>query len=224
MEQPALQLQNAAFGYPGGPRILRDITLTLPAGTLTFLTGAAGTGKTTLLGLCHGRHRVLRGEVVLLGTALGRQPPPQQLRRRIGVIAEKPHVLEHLSTLDNAALPLRLAGRRRTSYVKDILELLTWAGLMEKVDMPAASLSARERQRLVIARALAGKPDLLLADEPFAGLDDEPGQRMVRLLLNIHRFGTTVLITTGNRNAIPASGAAELRLSNGGIVEPRLAA
>jgi cell division transport system ATP-binding protein len=220
-----LRLQNVGFGYPGSADILRDVSFTLQPGTLTFITGARGSGKTTLLRLCHLRAKVTRGEIFLLGRNVvqrSRQMP--ELRRRIGVIFEDLRLIDELSAFDNVALPLHLAGRRRPDYAKDVNELLTWAGLGEKMNEPASSLSASERQRVAIARALVSKPELLLADEPLIRLDDEAGERVMKLLFNIHQFGTTVLITARNLDPAIRTGGRELHLADGCIMEMAVAA
>jgi cell division transport system ATP-binding protein len=201
--------------------LLRDVSFSLSPGSLTFLTGPSGSGKSTLLRLCYGQEMPLHGDVTVLGSDLGTggDKALSKLRHRIGIIFQNPGFVGHLSVFDNVALPLRLAGRKAAAYAKDVHELLTWAGLGTKIHESAITLSAGERQRMAIARAVAGKPDLLLADEPLAGLDDDAGSRMMRLLLNIHRFGTTVLIASRDRNEAAKAGARELRLLEGYISE-----
>ncbi len=214
-----LRLTHVDFNFPSGANLLRDISFVLEPGSLTFLTGPSGSGKSTLLHLCYGRTKPSRGEVAVLGTELAGTGDKTlaQLRHRIGIIFQDAQFVGHLSVFDNVALPLRLAGRKAAAYAKDVQELLTWAGLGGKIHEPAHSLSAGERQRMAVARAVAGKPDLLIADEPLTGLDDEAGSRMVRLLLNINRFGTTVLIASRDRNEATKAGSRELRLLDGCI-------
>jgi cell division transport system ATP-binding protein len=220
-----LRLQNVGFEYPGGTEILRDVSFALQPGTLTFITGARGAGKTTLLRLCHLRAKTTRGEIFLLGrNALQQFRELPELRRRIGVIFEDLRLIEEISAFDNVALPLHLAGRRRDDYAKDVTELLTWAGLGAKMGDPACSLSASERQRVAIARSLVGKPELLLADEPLIRLDDEAGERVMKLLFNIHQFGTTVLIATRDLDPLVRKTGRELHLADGCITEMAVAA
>jgi cell division transport system ATP-binding protein len=226
IENAVLRFENVGFSYPDGAEILRDANFALEPGTLTFVTGPPGAGKSTLLRLCHFRLQPSRGDIFLFGSNL-RHAKPAELpahRRRIGVVFEDLRLIDHLSAFDNVALPLHVAGQVHPDYAKDVQELLTWAGLGWKLHEKVYSLSAGEKQRVAIARALAGKPELLLADEPLIRLDDEPGERVLRLLLNIHRFGTTVLIATGNHNAIARSGGRELRLSGGSITGTDVAA
>jgi cell division transport system ATP-binding protein len=221
-----LRFQNVGFNYAGGPELLRDVSFSLQPGTLTFLTGQTGSGKSTILRLCNAREKPCQGDIFALGSNVSKSNGAELagLRKRIGAVFQDLFLVDHLSVFDNVALPLRLAGHKRSAYEKDILELLTWAGLGEKTQEKPASLSSGERQRVAIARALAGKPDLLLADEPFTGLDDEAGHRVSRLLLNIHRFGATVLISTRDQTEATRNGARELRLAGGRINEPEAVA
>lgn len=226
MDHSPLDLQNIGFGHGGAADLLRDVSFCLAPGSLNFVTGTAGSGKSTLLRLCDGRERPSRGRVNLFGrdTRTVKAGELAAIRRRLGLVFQNARLLDHMSVFDNVALPLRLARKRRADYLKDVQELLAWAGLEDRQGQAAGSLSASERQRVAIARALVGKPDLLLADEPFANLDDEAGQRMIRILLNIHRFGTTVLLATANRALVADSGGRELRLSAGCIGELDVAA
>jgi cell division transport system ATP-binding protein len=220
-ESTILRFQNVGFNYADGPELLRDVSFSLEPATLTFLIGQTGSGKSTILRLCNGREKPSRGQIITLGSNISETSGSElaALRKRIGIVFPDSHLPGHLSVFDNVALPLRLAGHKLSAYGKDIKELLSWAGLGEKAQEKPVALSSGEKQRVAIARALAGKPDLLLADEPFTGLDDEAGQRVSRLLLNIHRFGTTVLIATRDRSEAARNNARELRLVGGCVSE-----
>jgi cell division transport system ATP-binding protein len=220
-ENTILNFHNVGYSYSGGPELLRDVSFSLQPGTLTFLSGPTGSGKSTVLRLCNGRETPSCGNIFALGISVSESGDEElaSVRKRIGAVFQDLLLVDHLSVFDNVALPLRLAGHTVSAYGKDIQELLSWAGLGEKAQERPAALSSGERQRVAIARALAGKPDLLLADEPFTGLDDEAGQRVSRLLLNIHRFGATVLIATRDRAAAARNNARELRVTGGCVRE-----
>jgi cell division transport system ATP-binding protein len=220
-QSPILRFHNVGFSYAGSPELLRDISFSLEPGTLTFLVGQTGSGKSTILRLSIAREKPSQGEIFALGANIHETPGTElaSLRKRIGAVFQDLCLVDHLSVFDNVALPLRLAGHKLSGYGKDIQELLSWAGLGDKAQERPESLSSGERQRVAIARALAGKPDLLLADEPFTGLDDESGNRVSRLLLNIHRFGAAVLIATRDRTVATRNGARELRIAHGQLSE-----
>ena len=121
------------------------------------------------------------------------------IRRRIGVVYQEYRLLDHLPAFDNAALPLRIAGRKPESYQADVAELLTWVGLGGRMHALPPTLSGGEKQRLALARAVVARPDVLLADEPTGNVDHEMGQRILRLLLELNRQGATVVVSTHDR-------------------------
>jgi len=128
-------------------------------------------------------------------------------------------LLDHLTVFDNAALPLRLAGRSFESYRQDVRELLEWVGLGGRLTALPASLSGGEQQRLAVARAVVAKPDLLLVDEPTGNVDPEMGRRILRLLKELNRLGSTVLVATHDP-VLVAEGGAPTLLLRGGLLEP----
>jgi cell division transport system ATP-binding protein len=118
------------------------------------------------------------------------------LRRRIGIVFQDFRLLDHLSTYENVALPLRVLGREETSYRAEVMELLHWVGLGEKLWSLPPVLSGGEKQRAAIARAVIARPQLLLADEPTGNVDPSLARRLLRLFLELNKSGTSVLIAT----------------------------
>src|SRR5215469_11453607 len=163
-----VRFENVGMRYAAGPEVLRDVTFSLEAGSFTFLTGLSGAGKTTLLKLINMTEPPSRGLVTLFGHDLSitKRSEFPGLRRRIGVVFQDFRLLDHLSTFDNVALPLRLIGRDEESYYDEVAELLGWVGLGEKLNSRPPTLSGGEQQRVAIARAVVARPDLLVADEP----------------------------------------------------------
>ena len=218
-----VRFENVGMRYGAGPEVLRDINFVLEPGSLTFLTGLSGAGKTTLLRLVFLADKPSRGVISLFGRelAISQRADLPSLRRRIGVVFQEFRLLDHLSAFDNVALPLRLSGRRPGDYEKDVQELLSWVGLGEKLHNRPPTLSGGEQQRVAIARAVVAKPDLLLADEPTGNVDADIGERLIRLFVELNRFGTTVMIATHDRSLIESTRARELRLIDGSLVEMR---
>jgi cell division transport system ATP-binding protein len=218
-----VRFENVGMRYGGGPEVLRDVTFALDPGSFTFLTGPSGAGKSTLLKLVFMAEKPSRGLISLFGLDLARLArtdlPP--LRRRLGVVFQEFRLLSHLSAFDNVALPLRLAGSRPGEYTHDVEELLSWVGLGEKMHCRPATLSGGEQQRVAIARAVVAKPDLLLADEPTGNVDPDMGERLIRLFVELNRFGTTVMIATHDRALIESTRAREMRLVDGRLIEMR---
>jgi len=209
--------------YGGGPEVLRDVSFELRAGSFTFLTGLSGAGKTTLLKLICLAEPPSRGLITLFGEELAtaRRRDLPGLRRRIGVVFQDFRLLPHLSTYDNVALPLRLAGKREAEYAHDVRELLSWVGLGDRMTARPATLSGGEQQRVAIARAVVARPDLLIADEPTGNVDPEMGARLIRLFAELNRLGTTVLIATHDRMLVEETRGREMRLVEGRLMQMR---
>ena len=204
-------------GAPTAPEVLHDISFRLEAGAFRWLLGPSGAGKTSLLRLLYLAVRPTRGRLILLDTDVTTAPrralPP--LRRRIGVVFQDFRLLPHLSTFDNVALPLRIAGRPEGQVRADVGELLRWVGLSRHLAVHPAELSGGEQQRVAIARAVVTRPALLLADEPTGNLDDGQAERLMQLFKEMNRIGTTVIVATHNEALVGRHPAPALRISGG---------
>lgn len=205
--------------YGRGPEVLRDLNFALSPGSFHFVTGPSGAGKSSLLKLIYLAARPSKGSVQLFGqdVAEARGAARPQLRRRIGVVFQDLLLLDHLSAFDNAALPLRIAGRRPPDYRTDVAELLTWVGLGAHMDALPPTLAGGERQRLAIARAVVNRPEILLADEPTGNVDPEMALRIFRLFVELNKLGATVVIATHDQDLIARSGKPVLHLERGRI-------
>jgi cell division transport system ATP-binding protein len=201
--------------------VLRDVNFDLAEGSFRWLLGPSGSGKTTLLRLMNMSLRPTRGQVIILGAPTGsvRRGVMPRLRRQIGVIFQDFRLLPHLSAFDNVALPLRLGGRPEGQVRADVMEMLRWMGLTGKLVSMPEDLSHGERQRVAIARAVISRPRLLLADEPTAGLDTAQSERVIHLLRELHRLGSTVIIATHNDAQVDRHPGPALLLSQGTLVE-----
>jgi cell division transport system ATP-binding protein len=178
--------------------VLRDLDFRLAKGGFYFLTGPSGAGKTSLLKLLYLAQRPTRGRIALFGEELTDAErellPP--FRRRIGVVFQDFRLLDHLTTYENVALPLRVIGRDEASYRNEVVELLQWVGLGDRMAALPPILSGGEKQRAAIARAIITQPQLLLADEPTGNVDPSLARRLLRLLIELNKSGTAVVIAT----------------------------
>jgi putative ABC transport system ATP-binding protein len=192
-----------------GVDVLRDVSLEAPAGAVTAVVGPAGAGKTSLLHLLAGLDRPSAGTVVLDGRPLRGLDDIEltRLRRdRIGLLLPAASVLPTITVRENVALPLLIA--RRPPAPEVVEALLERVGLAEHRDHRPGQLTAAERQRAALARALVGGPSVLLADEPAGDMDPEEGARLLMLLREIaHEDGITVVIFT--REIDDAAGVAD---------------
>ena len=137
------------------------------------------------------------------------------LRRRIGIVFQDFRLLDHMTTYENVALPFRVAGKDEDSYRGEVMELLHWVGLGERVTALPPVLSGGEKQRAAIARAVIAQPQLLLADEPTGNVDPSLAQRLLRLFIELNKSGTTVVIATHDIGLMDQYDARRLVLHDG---------
>src|SRR5689334_16673468 len=193
-----LRFENVGLRYGMGSEVLRDLTFSIDAHSFQFLTGPSGAGKTTLLRLMLLALKPTRGLITVFGSDAARLTKGEitGLRRRIGVVFQDFRLLDHLTTYENVALPLRVQGREEASYRAEVVELLRWVGLGERMHVLPPVLSGGEKQRAAIARALIVQPDLLLADEPTGNVDPSLARRLLRLFVQPNKSGTSIVIAT----------------------------
>lgn len=216
-KEPVVRFENVGMRYGMGPEVLCDVSFALPAGSFHFLTGASGAGKSSLLKLMYLAQRPSRGLITLFGrdiaTTSRRELPA--LRRRIGVVFQDFRLIDHLSALDNVALPLRVAGAKDDQIREHVAELLAWVGLADHIDATPAVLSGGQQQRIAIARAVINRPSLLLADEPTGNVDNDLAVRLLYLFDELNKLGTTVVVATHNEGLVNRFDHSILHLDGG---------
>ena len=218
----AVRLDRVSLRYDTSDDVLSGIDLTLKQGSFSFLTGASGAGKSSLLKLLYLAHKPTSGEVSLFGRPTSRLTRDQlsAMRRRVGVVFQEFRLLDHLTAYENVALPLRVVGRKEADYRPDVEELLTWVGLGKRLHAHPHTLSGGEQQRVAIARAVVTQPDIIIADEPTGNVDPDMGARLMRLFIELNkRRGTTVIIATHDLGLVRQVNAPVFRLTNGLLVQ-----
>lgn len=193
-----IEFKQVSKRYPTGQLALYNVNLTLEAGEMAFITGHSGAGKSTLLKLIALLERPSRGDVLISGRSLNRLPKSQipDYRRRIGFIFQDPHLLYDRSVFDNIALPLRISGMSLSEIRRRVQAAMDKVGLLGKEKTFPLMLSAGEKQRVGIARAMVNKPTIILADEPTGNLDPELAQDIMFTFVQFNELGATVLIAS----------------------------
>ena len=215
-----LSFENVSLDYQTGRPVLRDINIALMPGLFYFLTGQSGAGKTSLLRLIYQIEKPTKGRIVLFDKDTGKLRPSEfpALRRRLGIVFQDFRLIPHLTALENASLPLYLAGGKADRVRQHVTELLQWVGLGDRLDALPHELSGGEQQRVAIARAIVNKPRLLLADEPTGNVDDDSAKKLMHLFVELNKMGTTIIFATHQKEIVRKYGKLVLRLENGRLV------
>lgn len=214
-----IRFENVGLRYGGGPEILKDLNFQIDRQSFQFLTGPSGAGKTSLIRLLFMSLKPSRGLIKIFGkdaTSIAGDELPE-IRRKIGVVFQDFRLLDHLTTYENIALPLRVQGQDESSYRSDVLELLTWVGLGKRIHALPPILSGGEKQRAAIARALIVRPEILLADEPTGNVDPPLARRLLRLFVELNKLGTSVVIATHDLQLMDQFNARRLVLEDGRV-------
>lgn len=214
-----VRFENVGLRYGLGPEVLKDLTFGIDPHSFQFLTGPSGAGKTSLLKLLFLSLRPTRGLVTVFDhdTASLSKDELSVLRRRIGIVFQDFRLLDHLTTYENVALPLRVLGKEEASYRSEVIDLLDWVGLGDRIDAYPPILSGGEKQRAAIARAVIVRPEMLLADEPTGNVDPPLAKRLLRLFVELNRTGTAVLIATHDLSLLDQVEARHLTIRDGAI-------
>jgi len=179
-------------------RALDEVSLGLERGSFTVVIGSSGSGKTTLLALLGALERPTRGSVLVDGKDLGTCSDVElaRLRRRLGFVFQDFSLIPNLSAAENITYPLIPRGVARAERQRRARELLARFGMEGKLPVRAGELSGGEQQRVSVARALAGQPEAVLADEPTSNLDPETGRTLLAVFQELHSQGKTVVVSS----------------------------
>lgn len=206
--------------YPNGRDALASVSFRLEQGEMAFLTGPSGAGKSTLLKLVALIERPSRGTVLVgsLNTSRVRRRKIPEFRRRLGIVFQDHKLLNDRTVFDNVALPLVIGALQRREIGRRVRAALDQVGLLGFEKHFPESLSSGEQQRVGIARAVASRPELVIADEPTGNLDPELSREILGLFERFNEVGVTVLIATHDLGLIEGNKYRRLRLDGGKVV------
>ena len=206
--------------YPGGYEALKDVTLTIAPGELVYITGHSGAGKTTLLKLVAAIERPTSGSIIVNGQNLAqlRRSAIPYLRRNLGLVFQDQKLLFDRSVFDNVMLPLEVSGFDRREAARRVRAALDKVGLLNREKALPITLSGGEQQRLAIARAVVGRPSILLADEPTGNLDTAYAHEILDVFAAFNRVGVTVLVATHDKAILRSHPGRVVTLKQGELV------
>lgn len=211
---------NVSKIYPKNVVALKNVSLEIKAGEFVSIVGHSGAGKSTIARLIIAEEKPTSGEIIVGGWNITNITTPEipVLRRQIGVVFQDFKLLPKKTAFENVAFALEVCGASNKKIQKVVPRLLKIVGLENKMDRFPHQLSGGEQQRVVIARALAHRPKIILADEPTGNLDAITAQEIIDLLLKINNFGTTVLLFTHNVDIVNSLKRRVITLDHGMVV------
>ncbi len=199
-----VQFQGVTKVYPNETVALTQVDLQVKRGDFLFITGASGAGKSTLLKLICGEERPNQGCAIVDGVDVTKVKGDRlcKLRRRMGIVFQDYKLIPRKTVAENITFALWAQGYNPTEIQRRLIPTLKMVGLSKKAHCFPEQLSGGEQQRVSIARAIAGTPPLLLADEPTGNLDPDNALQILKIFQELHRFGVTILVTTHDEHLV----------------------
>ncbi len=218
--EPIIILKDVVKDYKSGTHALRNINLRIDKGEFVFIVGSSGSGKSTLIKLMLREVDTTSGSIYVNGFFVHRIRRKQipKLRRTMGVVFQNFRLLKDRNVYENIAFAQKAIGTPNARIRKRVPEVLSMVSLMEKMHANPTELSGGEQQRIAIARALVNKPMLLLADEPTGNLDPHNSWEIMKLLDEINKMGTTVVVVTHNHEIVDAMKKRVITIEKGEII------
>ncbi|HIX15884.1 MAG TPA: cell division ATP-binding protein FtsE [Candidatus Hungatella pullicola] len=215
-----IELWNVSKTYEAGNKALRNINITIRDGEFVFIVGRSGSGKSTLLKLLLKEVEPTSGKILVNDMNLGKMPRSYipKYRRRLGMIFQDFRLLKDRNVYENVAFAQRVIGASTRSIKESVPAMLTMVGLSAKYKFYPQQLSGGEQQRVAIARALINRPDILLADEPTGNLDGHNSMEIMKLLDQINKMGTTVIVVTHSHEIVERMQRRVITMDKGTII------
>ena len=214
-----LKIKNICYSYDGRKNVLKDISYEFEAGNIYAIVGKSGAGKTTMLSLLSGLAEPTAGKIYYKEENIAKMNKYDFRSKCVGIIFQNFNLLSKLTAVENVILSMEISGKREKNKKQQAYELLEKVGLdRDEADRRILKLSGGQQQRVAIARALSYDPDIILADEPTGNLDPKNSWEIMRLLEEVNRRGTTVVVVTHNREIVDMMQKRVITLRNGHLI------
>jgi cell division transport system ATP-binding protein len=213
-----IKFENVLKRY-GNIKALENLNLEIHHGEFISLVGRSGAGKSTLMKIIIGEEHIDGGRILIddIDISQVRKKDLPYLRRKIGMVFQDIKLLPKRTAFENVAFAMEVCGHRKEKIAKDVPKILELVGLLHKKNSFPDEMSGGEKQRVAIARSLAHRPVLLLADEPTGNLDDVNANEVLELLLKINALGTTVILATHASDLVNKVKKRVITIENGHI-------
>lgn len=197
-------LDHVTMQYPTGTKALDDVTFHINKGEFVFIVGSSGSGKTTLIKLLLKEMNPTSGDISVEGKLYSKMKRKEipMLRRKIGVVFQNFRLLKDRTVFENVAFAQQVVEKSMREIRREVPAMLTMVGLAERYKQYPKELSGGEQQRVALARAIVNRPEIILADEPTGNLDPKNSMEIMRLLEDINKRGTTVVVVTHNKEIV----------------------
>lgn len=219
-----IEISNVCKTYEAGNKALRNVSITIGDGEFVFIMGRSGSGKSTLMKLLLKEVEPTSGKIVVNDMNLGKMPRHYvpKYRRRLGVVFQDFRLLRDRTVYENVAFAQRVIGVSTRRIKESVPAMLQMVGLSAKYKMFPQQLSGGEQQRVAIARALINRPEVLLADEPTGNLDSQNADEIMRLLEEINRMGTTVVVVTHSEEIVARMHKRVITMERGCVISDEI--
>ena len=219
-----IEISNVCKTYETGNKALRNVSITIGDGEFVFIMGRSGSGKSTLMKLLLKEVEPTSGKIVVNDMNLGKMPRHYvpKYRRRLGMVFQDFRLLRDRTVYENVAFAQRVIGVSTRRIKESVPAMLQMVGLSAKYKMFPQQLSGGEQQRVAIARALINRPEVLLADEPTGNLDSQNADEIMRLLEEINRMGTTVVVVTHSEEIVARMHKRVITIERGCVISDEI--
>ena len=219
-----IEISNGCKTYETGNKALRNVSITIGDGEFVFIMGRSGSGKSTLMKLLLKEVEPTSGKIVVNDMNLGKMPRHYvpKYRRRLGMVFQDFRLLRDRTVYENVAFAQRVIGVSTRRIKESVPAMLQMVGLSAKYKMFPQQLSGGEQQRVAIARALINRPEVLLADEPTGNLDSQNADEIMRLLEEINRMGTTVVVVTHSEEIVARMHKRVITMERGCVISDEI--